>query len=118
MRHLIIALFLVVSATASYSQSCDEIMSQVKANAYGTTYTSYGSTAISEVTFYQLDIDYETYYFAIVCFKNNHGYCSEYIYQVGSNTESYYARNYRASAGRAYWNYIAPHGDNLGCSPD
>ena len=44
----------------------------VKSKSYGKTYESYDSDAISKVTFYELVIDYETYYFAIVCFKNQY----------------------------------------------
>jgi len=86
---------------------------------YGTTYTSYDSEAISKVTFYQLTVDYNTLYFAIVCFKKKYSYnCSEYIYQVGSSTKLNYSISYLNSAGKAFWEYIQPYSDILGCSPN
>lgn len=102
------------------AQSCDEIMESVKKEGgYGTTYTSYNSDAISKVTFYQLTVDYKTLYFAIVCFKKEYTYsCSEYIYQVGSNTKFNYSINYLNSAGKAFWEYIQPYNKNLGCAPN
>lgn len=101
------------------SQSCKELMDYVKQEGgYGTTYTSYNSDAISKVTFYEIRIEYKTYYFAIVCFKNSYYGCTEYIYQVASNTKMNYAMNYINSAGKAFWEYIQPHHDNLECSPD
>lgn len=103
-----------------YAQSCEEIMEFVKSKDYGTTYTSYNSKAISRVTFYTVYIDYQAYYFAIVCFKRNeYSYnCSDYIYQVGSNTKLNYSMNYLDSAGKAFWKYIQPYSDVLGCSPN
>ena len=53
------------------SQSCEEIMALVKSESYGTTYTSYNSDAIAQVTFYDVTIDYKMYHFVIVCFKKN-----------------------------------------------
>jgi len=94
-------------------------MEFVKSESYGTTYTSYNSDAISKVTFYDVSVDYQTYYFAIVCFKKEYSYgCSEYIYQVASNTKMYYSMNYLNSAGKAFWEYIQPHNENLGCAPN
>ena len=101
------------------AQTCNEVMDYVKSEGYGTTYTSYNSDAISKVTFYQITVDYQTLYFAIVCFKQKHSYnCSEYIYQVGSNTKIYYSMNYLNSPGKAFWEYIQPYNKNLGCGPD
>jgi|SRR5690554_3986047 len=102
------------------AQTCEELMDFVKSESYGTTYRSYDSDAISKVTFYNVSIDYQLYYFAIVCFKrNNYSYnCSEYIYQVASNTKSYYSMNYRESAGKAFWKYIQPYNENLECAPE
>ncbi|WP_246415162.1 hypothetical protein [Mesonia hippocampi] len=101
------------------SQSCDELMESIKANNYGTTYSSYTSEAISKVTFYEVMIDYQTYYFAIVCFKSEYSYnCSEYLYQVASNTKLNYSLNYLDSAGKAFWKYIQPYNKNLDCAPD
>lgn len=103
-----------------YSQTCEELMEFVKSENYGTTYRSYDSDAISKVTFYNVSIDYQSYYFAVVCFKrNNYSYnCSEYLYQVASNTKSYYSMNYRESAGKAFWKYIQPYNETLDCAPE
>ena len=100
------------------AQTCDEIMEWVKSESFGTTYTSYNSDAISEVTFYDVYVDYQSYYFAVVCFKDGYYGCNEYIYQVSSSTESYYSINYYNSAGKAFWDYIQPYNNNLGCTPD
>lgn len=100
------------------AQSCDELMEYVKTESYGTTYTSYDSDAISKVTFYDINIEYKYYHFAIVCFKTEYYGCNEYIYQVGPNTQSNYSMNYISSAGKAFWKYIEPYSDNLDCSPD
>ncbi len=115
-------LFFVMALTTTFvkAQNCEEIMQYVKKEGgYGTTYTSYNSDAISKVTFYQLMVDYKTLYFAIVCFKKEYSYsCSEYIYQVGSNTKFNYSLNYLISAGKAFWKYIQPYNQNLGCAPN
>lgn len=96
--------------------SCSEIMNMVKSDAYGTTYYSYNSDAISKVTFYDIEIDYEVYYFAIVCFNNKNSIgCREYIYRVSSNTEANYSSHYLNSAGQAFWKYIQPYNKYLGC---
>jgi hypothetical protein len=120
MRGLILILFCILINIKVQAQSCDEIMKYVKSEGgYGTTYTSYNSDAISKVTFYQLTADYKTLYFAIVCFKEKSLYgCTEYIYQVGSNTKLSYSMNYLTSAGNAFWEYIQPYSKNLDCSPD
>lgn len=120
MKKLILLIFVSLTAASLNAQSCDEIMDYVKKEGgYGTTYTSYNSDAISKVTFYQLTVDYKTLYFAIVCFKKEYSYsCSEYIYQVGSNTKLNYSMNYLNSAGKAFWEYIQPYNENLGCAPN
>ena len=101
------------------AQSCDDVMRYVKSNSYGTTYTSFNSDAISKVTFYTITIDYQYYYYAIVCFKPKNSFrCSEYIYQVGARTKSNYSMNYLNSAGKAFWEYIQPYNKNLGCAPN
>lgn len=105
----------------SRAQSCDELMDYVKKEGgYGASYTSYNSTAISKVTFYQITENYQTLYFAIVCFKKNeYSYnCSEYIYQVGSNTKFNYSLEYLNSAGKAFWEHIQPYNGNLQCGPN
>lgn len=119
MTKTILTLTLMLAAVCGRAQSCAEIMDYVKKEGgYGTTYTSYNSDAISKVTFYQVSVDYQTLYFAIVCFKKKYSYsCSEYIYQVGSNTKFHYSLNYLNSAGEAFWNYIQPYNENLGCAP-
>ncbi|QQS51127.1 MAG: hypothetical protein IPM71_16475 [Bacteroidota bacterium] len=120
MKKVILFLFISLTTIALKAQSCDEIMEYVKKEGgYGTTYTSYNSDAISKVTFYQMTVDYKTLYFAIVCFKKEYSYsCSEYIYQVGSNTKFNYSLNYLNSAGKAFWEYIQPYNENLGCAPN
>lgn len=91
------------------SQDCDEMIAFVQSRSYGTTYTSYNSDAISKVTFYDVVIDYKTYYFAVVCFKQKYSYsCSEYIYQVASNTKMNYSINYYDSAGKAFGSTFNP----------
>jgi hypothetical protein len=115
MRKIIISSILLCCLHFSNAQSCGDVMRYVKSTGYGTTYTSYNSDAISKVTFYQITIDYEDYYYAIVCFKKEYYGCSEYIYQVASNTKSNYSLNYLSSAGKAFWNYIQPYNKVLGC---
>lgn len=118
MKNIIFYAFLLI-ANYAYSQSCEEIMQIVKSENSGRTYNSYASSAISKITFYKTSIDYKTYYFAIVCFKpNEYSYsCNEYIYQVGYDTELNYSMNYLDSAGEAFWNFIQPYSNVLGCSP-
>lgn len=119
MKKFFICLLLTFASYSLSAQSCEELIEFVKSEDYGSTYSSPLSDAISEVTFYTVYIDYETYYFAIVCFKAKYSYsCNEYIYQVGSNTEYYYSMNYLNSAGEAFWEYIRPYHENLDCSPD
>jgi hypothetical protein len=120
MKTLISILVIFFTTIKVKAQTCEEVMEYVKKEGgYGTTYTSYNSDAISKVTFYQVTVDYKTLYFAIVCFKKKYSYsCSEYIYQVGSNTKFNYSINYLNSAGKAFWEYIQPYNKNLGCAPD
>ena len=120
MKNLILILVVFLTTISAKAQTCDEVMEYVKKEGgYGTPYTSYNSDAISKVTFYQVTVDYKTLYFAIVCFKKKYSYsCSEYIYQVGSNTKFNYSINYLNSAGKAFWEYIQPYNKNLGCAPD
>jgi hypothetical protein len=120
MKKIIISVFLILFTFGLYALSCEEIMHFVKSKDYGTTYTSYNSTAISKVTFYSVYINYQMRYFAIVCFKpNEYTYnCSEYIYEVSSNTQLNYSMNYFESAGKAFWKYIQPYADILNCSPN
>jgi hypothetical protein len=119
MKPVIVTLSLMFISLFSICQTCEEYIEFVKSESYGTTYSSYDSEAISEVTFYDVMIDYQTYYFAIVCFKREYSYsCSEYIYQVASNTQINYSTNYLNSAGKAFWNYIHPYNNNLGCAPN
>ncbi|EIJ38120.1 hypothetical protein JoomaDRAFT_1100 [Galbibacter orientalis DSM 19592] len=120
MKNTILTAFLLLLTYGIQAQSCDELMEFVKSESYGSTYNSPSSTAISKVTFYTTTIDYQTYYFAIVCFKKNeYSYnCSEYLYQVASNTKLNYSYDYLNSAGKAFWKHIQPYNENLGCAPD
>lgn len=115
MKKTITVIIILFGAFSLYAQTCDKIMEFVKSESYGTTYHSYDSEAITKVTFYESMIDYKRYYFAIVCFKTNYYGCSEYIYQVSSNTKLYYSMNYLDSAGKAFWDYIQPYNENLNC---
>ncbi len=109
----------ILCALFAKTQSCEEVMNYVKSKSYGTTYTSYNSEAISKVTFYDIVVDYQTQYYAVVCFKRKNSYnCSEYIYQVGSRTKSNYSSSYINSAGQAFWEYIQPYNKVLGCAPN
>ena len=119
MKNILLPLILVFGISNLNAQFCAEVMASVKLNNYGTTYSSYNSDAIYKVTFYDVMIDYQYYYFAIVCFKQKNSYgCNEYIYQVSSSTKMNYSMNYLNSAGKAFWNYIEPYNSNLGCAPD
>lgn len=109
-------------AMSSYGQRsrnnmCVSLMETLKSVANGTTYTSYNSTAISRVTFYDVEIDYKPVYYAIVCFtyRNAALGCAEYIYRVSSDTERNYSLNYMNSAGQAFNRYIKPYNKNLYC---
>tara|TARA_R110001592_G_scaffold302297_1_gene574184 strand:+ start:650 stop:1042 length:393 start_codon:yes stop_codon:yes gene_type:complete len=116
MKRLIFSLIFIVALVNVNGQTCDEMMTFVKEESVGTTYNSYTSKAISKVTFYDIVIDYKTYYFAIVCFKQEYSYgCNEYIYQVDSSTKLNYAMNYINSAGKAFWKYIQPYNKSLEC---
>jgi len=96
--------------------SCDEIRSYVQSKDYGLTYYSSDSDAITKVSFHEItDESYNTLYFAIVQFTSSY---TEYIYQVDSNTQFSYSLNYTSSAGEAFWDYIHPYRQVLGCAPD
>ena len=96
--------------------SCSELMEYVKSKSYGTTYYSFDSSAVSQITFYNVtDNNYNAYYFAIVKFTNSY---KEYIYQVNSDTELNYSMNYTESAGKAFWKYIKPYNEILNCAPN
>lgn len=116
---IIISFFLTTIYQDVYAQTCEEYIKIIKSKSYGTTYNSYNSTAISKVIFYDVVIVYQTYYFAIVCFKKENSYnCNEYIYQVSSTTKLSYSLSYLDSAGKAFWKYIKPFNDNLECAPN
>jgi hypothetical protein len=112
-----VLIFLMFAANYINAQSsCAELLAMVKSEGYGSSYSSYTSDAISQVTFYEVDGDnYNSYYFAVVRFKNSY---TDYIYQVGSRTKSNYAMNYMQSAGEAFWQYIQPYNENLNCAPN
>lgn len=118
MKRLLISFILLFSFFSSQAQSCEDLIKHVKSQGYGTTYSSPLSDAISKVTFYRVSENYHTYYFAVVCFKRKYSYnCDEYIYQVGSSSQTNYSINYLESAGSAFWKYIQPYHKNLKCSP-
>jgi hypothetical protein len=99
-------------------QSGQELINSLKNEYDGYTYYSDYSASIADVTFYQVDGDYETIYYAIVCFRReNSTYCDEYIYQVEYYTEDDYALDFEYSAGEAFWNHIEPFSDVLDCGP-
>lgn len=114
---LLLVSFLSLSISSSAQQSCDEFLELVKdQGSEEGTYYSFSSDAIKQVTFYEIEDDsYNTFYFAVVEFQNNY---NEYIYQVSSDTEWQYSYNYQSSAGEAFWEYIQPYADVLGCGPD
>jgi hypothetical protein len=119
MKKYLILLVLTISFSNTNAQTCEEIMEYVKANGSSTSYVSYDSEAISKVTFYTVSVDFKTLYFAIVCFKKQYSYsCTEYIYQVGSNTQFNYSLDHYNSAGKAFWKHIEPYNENLECAPD
>jgi len=119
MKTCLSTIILILATLTANAQTCEETMEYVKSNGYGITYSSFNSEAISTVTFYEIMNNYQTYYFAIVCFKDKYSYsCSEYIYQVGSNTKLNYSMDYLNSAGKAFWKYIQPYNANLGCAPN
>ncbi len=114
---LLFALALFFNTTL-FSQGCSDLITKVQELDSGTSYTSYTSDAISKVTFHEITVEYSTKYFAVVCFKKEYSYnCSEYIYQVGSNSKFNYSMNYITSAGKAFWKYIQPYNKNLDCGP-
>ena len=114
---LLLVVLSIFAVSKMHAQtSCDDFMRQVQAADYGSSYTSFSSDAIAEVSFYELkDSSYNTSYFAIVQFKSSY---QEYIYQVDSNTEFNYSLDYKSSAGKAFWKHIHPYKDVLGCAPN
>lgn len=117
MKKSLVILILLCSYGSLWAQSsCSELMDMVKSQGYGNTFSSYSSDAISKVTFYEIqDNSYNTYYFAAVQFTSSY---KEYLYQVGSETKSNYSYSYLTSAGKAFWKYIHPYNEVLGCAPD
>ncbi|WP_281846761.1 hypothetical protein [Olleya namhaensis] len=119
MKKLLFALLFMLSSYIASAQSCEDMMDLVTKDNYGSTYSSPTSDAISKVTFYSKQIEYQSYYFAVVCFKKEFSYnCTEYLYQVASNTQLNYSLHYLDSAGKAFWEYIKPYNKNLQCAPD
>ena len=92
MKSLLTLIIFSLYVMVARAQSCDEVIKFVKSKSYGTTYNSFSSQAISRVTFYTVNIDNRNQYFAIVCFKNSYFGCTEYIYQVASNTSMNYSQ--------------------------
>lgn len=117
MKKIILFITFSLGVFNLYAQmSCSELMEYVKSESYGSTYYSYDSDAISQVTFYEVtDDSYNTFYFAMVKFTSSY---NEYIYQVSSNTKFNYSMNYTESAGKAFWKYIQPYNENLNCAPN
>lgn len=111
---LIIAITLLIGVQQANAQtSCSEMIRYVKSNSSGLKFTSYGSDAISQVTFYEFtDRIANRHYYAIVRFTSSN---KDYIYQVASGTKSNYSLNYSNSAGKAFWKYIEPYKSNLNC---
>lgn len=109
-------MFVIGTLGLNAQTSCSDIIKYVKSKSYGSTYYSYDSDAISQITFYEVSDDsYNTYYFAIVRFTSSY---TDYIYQVGSNTKFNYSMDYMDSAGKAFWKYIQPYNENLNCAPN
>lgn len=116
-RIILYSIFIFATLQAS-SQSCKELMDLVKSKGSGSTMPCYNSDALSSVSFYDIEIENRTMYFAIVCFKRKGSYnCTEYIYQVASDTKMKFTMSFNQSAGEAFWKYIEPYGDNLNCGP-
>lgn len=112
----VLFVLLLAGQTVNGQASCEDLIEYVKSESYGSTYYSYNSEAIRQVTFYEVrDDSFNTYYFAIVRFTSSY---TDYIYQVGSNTKFNYSTSYLSSAGKAFWKYIQPYSDVLGCAPD
>ena len=74
MKKKLLFLVFIFGLVNANAQSCEEMMRLVKSKSYGSNYSSYNSEAISKVTFYDVMINYKTYCFAIVCFKNKYSY--------------------------------------------
>lgn len=116
MYKIIIALIVLFSFKSNAQITCEQMLKYVKSEDVGITYYSYNSDAISYVSFHKINGDnYETYYFAIVKFESSY---QEYIYQVGSNSQFSYSLEYDDSAGEAFYKYINPYSNVLGCSPN
>lgn len=115
MKRIVTCLTMLVATTSVYAQTCAELREYVESKGYGVSYYSYGSDAISEVTFYDISDEDQRYYFAIVQLTSSY---KKYIYQVASNTKYLYSTYYITSAGKAFRNYIHPYNDVLGCAPD
>lgn len=112
----IVVLIITVFQITTAQTSCADLIDYVESKDYGITYYSYSSDAISQVTFYEVtDDSFNSYYFAVVRFTSSY---QNYIYQVSSSTKYNYSLNYLNSAGKAFWKYIAPYNNVLGCAPD
>lgn len=116
-RTLITLSFLLTSISFVHAQiSCSEIMENVQENGREqASYCCFDSEFLTRVKFYSLDIDYNTYYFAIVQFN----YGRWFVYQVPSNSKynfSLYA--YSNKAGEAFHKFIHAYRNSLGCAPE
>ena len=111
-----IIIYLIGLWNINSQASCDEIMQTVKdkGNLQG-SYCCFNSEFLTGVKFYSLDIEYQTYYFALVQFNLG----KWYIYQVSSNTKSNFSLYaFGDQAGEAFHKYIHSYRNSLGCAPD
>lgn len=117
MRTLIAIILALFLSTYSSAQSCSDWIEIVKTQHINSSaYESEDSKAVEKVTFYEVEKDSLTYYFAIVCLTTRSTFdCKEYIYQVSNSTELYYALAYKKNPAMAYWKYIKPHNKYLNC---
>ena len=96
--------------------SCDELTKTIKDNAdHIATDRSYFDDAISKVSFYSLEIEYDEYYFALVSFQSN--IFKEYTYQIPKEAMRNYRSSYFEDSAEKFWKYIQPYNQVLDCSP-
>ncbi len=112
----ILIFFALMGTTQLCSQSCVEFLSQVKSSAQAMTLNTYENETVKSVSFYDLIIDAQYRYFAIVCFKTK-SECNEYLYEVNSLTKTYYSLYYLSSPLNTFQEYIDSYNHNLGCAP-
>jgi len=116
-RTLIIFATFISSIFYLHAQtSCDEIMDNVMNNGdRQASYCCFNSDFLTGVKFYSLDIEDQTYYFALVQFN----YGKWYIYQVPqSSKRNFSLSSYGDQAGEAFHDYIHAYRNSLGCAPE